>query len=218
MKAGLFSLMGSLALLAGCAPKQAAPPPPPPPAPAPAPKPLRHVFVLLPHEEGTPSAIVVTNAHGSRTIEAPYGAVRVEALDREPGAPAQMGESEVRRLFGAEIDAIPLAPAAFTLYFILNSDELTAESAARIPEILRAVRERRSTDIGVIGHTDTTGEADANYRLGLRRAERLALLLVADGVEQSSILVVSHGEGDLLVKTEDNMAEPRNRRVEVLVR
>jgi outer membrane protein OmpA-like peptidoglycan-associated protein len=46
----------------------------------------------------------------------------------------------------------------------------------------------------------------------------VADLLVVAGVEPAIMEIVSHGEGDPLVATEDEVAEPKNRRVEVTVR
>jgi outer membrane protein OmpA-like peptidoglycan-associated protein len=43
-------------------------------------------------------------------------------------------------------------------------------------------------------------------------------LLVAEGIDPAMIQVTSHGEENPLVPTEDEVAEPRNRRVEVTVR
>ena len=47
---------------------------------------------------------------------------------------------------------------------------------------------------------------------------RMAELLRARGLEAMELRVESHGERNLLVATPDATAEPRNRRVEVLVR
>ncbi|MCF0020001.1 OmpA family protein, partial [Pseudomonas stutzeri] len=49
-------------------------------------------------------------------------------------------------------------------------------------------------------------------------AQRMAELLRARGLEAMELRVESHGERNLLVATPDATAEPRNRRVEVLVR
>jgi outer membrane protein OmpA-like peptidoglycan-associated protein len=129
-----------------------------------------------------------------------------------------MDPAEVTRRFGTLRDAMPLPPARFVLQFVENRDELTPEAREMLPAILQAVRERRSTDISVVGHTDTTDESDANYRLGMRRAERVASFLRENGVSPESLSLASHGESDLLVKTPDNVSEQRNRRAEVLVR
>jgi outer membrane protein OmpA-like peptidoglycan-associated protein len=105
----------------------------------------------------------------------------------------------------------------FVLHFDEASDTLNTASQASMASILRAVQERHSTDISVTGHTDRTGTAQANYQLGLRRAERVAAVLRAQGVEDSSLFVTSHGESDPVVKTGPGVAEERNRRVEVIV-
>jgi outer membrane protein OmpA-like peptidoglycan-associated protein len=38
------------------------------------------------------------------------------------------------------------------------------------------------------------------------------------GLQNTTISVESHGEGNLLVRTPDNTAEERNRRVEITIR
>ena len=57
-----------------------------------------------------------------------------------------------------------------------------------------------------------------NVELGLRRATTIRGRLIEAGVASSMIEVSSHGEADLLIKTADDVAEPRNRRVEITVR
>jgi outer membrane protein OmpA-like peptidoglycan-associated protein len=89
---------------------------------------------------------------------------------------------------------------------------------ALIADVIREIRNRRSTSVTAVGHTDTTDSAANNYELGLRRARRVAEILMGEGLSIDSLIVASHGESDLLVKTPDAVAEPRNRRVEVVVR
>jgi outer membrane protein OmpA-like peptidoglycan-associated protein len=43
-------------------------------------------------------------------------------------------------------------------------------------------------------------------------------LLVASGLSGSFIEVTSHGEGDPLVRTDDEVLEPLNRRVEITIK
>jgi len=176
------------------------------------------VVVLLPDPDGKASSISVTNQAGTQTLSQPYQAVRVERSDTAPTPPVAMEQAEVRRVFGATLDALPPAEVLFTLYFGEDSEALLAESRARFPTILDAIRERRSTAISLIGHTDTTADSQYNYQLGLRRAEGVATLLRAQGVAGSDLFIESHGDADLAVKTARNVAERRNRRVEVIVR
>ncbi len=201
-------LLGALFAVACRAP---APPPPPPPA-------LQNLIVLLPNEDGTSSSIVVTNGGGSQQLTEPNTALKVERADAAPSKPFAMAPSEIQKLFQSTLSFIPAAEARFNLYFLSGGTELTPESAASLPQIYQAYKDRHSTDVAIIGHTDTTGKSESNFRLGLARAEQVAKMIEALGVSRSHIFTESHGANDLLVPTRDNVSEPRNRRVEVIVR
>jgi outer membrane protein OmpA-like peptidoglycan-associated protein len=198
----------------GCAKKPVSSPPAAPPPP----EAKQNLVVLLPDPEGKSNAIRVTNQAGTQTLDQPYEAVRVERSDAAPSAPFAMDAAEVKRIFGTALDTIPASEISFLLYFGEGSEVLVAESRAEIPSILSAIRERRSTAITVIGHTDTTADPQFNYKLGLRRAEAVAAILRDAGVTAADLFVTSHGETDLAVKTRRGVAERRNRRVEVIVR
>jgi len=195
-------------LAAGCGPQRVAQPT----------RPARPtLIVLLPDpESGITGRARVANEFGSADLAAPRAATRVTA--GSPGQVSTMSEADVKRLFGAALAALPPAPRLFTLHFQFESDALTEESTALVPEILRTVKQLSVPEVVVIGHTDTMGEHRANLALGLKRAISVRGILVDAGLASSTIEVTSHGEADLLVKTPDNTAEPRNRRVEITVR
>jgi outer membrane protein OmpA-like peptidoglycan-associated protein len=85
-------------------------------------------------------------------------------------------------------------------------------------DILAAAEERLATDISVVGHADRAGEEDYNMKLSTDRARVVAARLVDMGIGDAILHITSHGENDPLVPTEDGVPEPRNRRVEVVVR
>jgi outer membrane protein OmpA-like peptidoglycan-associated protein len=194
-------------IAASCAPRQVQ-------APAPQPQTL---VVALEDESGSPSRVVVSNASGSVELSGTREATRVSGSSA-PTPGAVMDEASVQKIFGETLSDLPRPLQRFNLYFQLESDELTDESRALVPEIVRAVSERPVPDVTVIGHTDTTGAATANYELGLKRASAIRTLLVSSGVSATLVEVASHGEADLLVATPDDTAEPRNRRVEITVK
>jgi outer membrane protein OmpA-like peptidoglycan-associated protein len=212
-------VLAATILAAGCAKHRQAsiPPPAPPPAPAPAAAPARNVFAMLPDPGGRITSIVISNPGGTQEIGQPNQAVRVQRADTAPTAPFPVDQSMMRSMFGAALDALPEPEVHFVLYFDEASDTLNAASTAMIPEILRAVQERHSTDISVTGHTDRSGTTAGNYQLGLRRAATVASVLRPQGVGADDVFVTSHGESDPLVKTDPGAVEPRNRRVEVIV-
>jgi OmpA-OmpF porin, OOP family len=203
-------------LAAGCQPKQkpVVVPAPPPPAPV---APGDQIALVPDPETGVVGRAIVSTAAGTVTL----GAARDSTTVRAGAAPAPvttLSEDDVRRVFGDVLSTLPAPPQHFTLYFKFESDDLTDESRALVSQVLQAVRTRPAPDVMVIGHTDTTGAARTNYELGLKRANMVCALLLTAGLESSVIEVVSHGEADLLVKTADNVNEPRNRRVEITVR
>ena len=95
---------------------------------------------------------------------------------------------------------------------------MTGKSTSFLPTIFQAYKDRRSTDVSIIGNTGTTGNSEPNFHLGLARAEQVRTMIQALGVNGDYIHTESHGENDLLAHTWAKVAEPKNRRVEVIVR
>lgn len=177
----------------------------------------RSVVVLLPDPDGALGAVELAGSGGSQRL-ATAGAAGVMARNRPPESAGTLDERSVQYFFGDVLDAQPEPPVSYTINFITGTDEPTAESDALLPEVLDAVRERTAPDITVIGHSDRQGDADANYRLALRRAEKVAQLIYGLGVPRAVVEVRSFGETDPLVPTADGVAEARNRRVEISIR
>jgi outer membrane protein OmpA-like peptidoglycan-associated protein len=181
-------------------------------------RPGQTLTVLLPDgDDDTSGRATVSNASGAAELAAPRDASVVSA-GQPPSAPTRLRESEVRRIFGDALDALPPAPQQFTLFFRFESDELTDDSRSMVPEILQALKEHPVPEILIVGHTDTTGTIAANFDLGRKRAEMVRGVLMEAGLDTSAIEVTSHGESDLLVPTADEVFESRNRRVDISVR
>ena len=174
-------------------------------------------FVLLEEEDGSVGAITVENAAGAQTLESPGVAVKVADSGTAPGRPQEISQQEIDETWGTTIGASPRKPRTFILYFIIGSDRLTEESRAQLPEILDSIKEYPAAEVSVVGHTDRIGGERRNAQLALQRAEAIRRLLIAEGLEPDLIEVDSHGESNPLVETADEVAEPRNRRVEVTV-
>jgi len=177
----------------------------------------RDVIVLLPDDKGETGSIVVSGAGGEQVLSKPRETVSV-ASGAAPGEPVVMSSEEVRSLVGPALDALPQPPLQFILYFKHDTAELTRQSQADLKKVLRTIRERKPVDMSVVGHTDTLGSRNYNYRLSLERAEAVAALLIRDGTDPSIIDITSHGKDNPLIPTGDQVSEPRNRRVEVTVR
>jgi len=178
----------------------------------------RNVVVLLPDSDGKTGSIVVSNQAGSRILSEQKQATVISSPTTPPTTPAPMDDEAIRKNFGEALAALPPPPIHFILYFKTDSTDLTDESRRLLAKVLPATVDRKSTDVSVVGHTDRVGTREYNYNLGLERALLVRKMLVYLGIEQGLIEVTSHGEDNPLVKTADEVQEPRNRRVEVVVR
>ena len=96
--------------------------------------------------------------------------------------------------------------------------ERSARDRTELDLVFAELKRRPLPDIVVIGHTDTVGALAYNDRLSLARAERLREMLIEMGLPAVRIQAAGRGKRELLVPTDDNVSEPRNRRVEINVR
>ena len=174
------------------------------------------LFVVVPGADGHVGKIVVHGAGAPRVIDTAYGAQRLLANGRLETA--RLSAAEVREAFGPTLAALPGKPASFMLYFLEGRDELTSESREEVDKVIGELKQRPLPDIVVIGHTDTVGTDEFNDRLSLARAQRLREMLVFLGIPAERIEAAGRGKRELLVPTEENVSEPRNRRVEINVR
>lgn len=172
--------------------------------------------VLLPEKDGGPGALTVTKGERAVVLDQPYAAVQTRAVIGERTYASN--PKEVEDKFGAALGAQPSRPNAFTLYFVEGSDRLTDESNAVLTRVLADIAEHPVPDIVVVGHTDTVGTHAYNDALALRRAESMRSVLIAQGLPSAAIVAVGRGKREPLVPTADGVAEPRNRRVEIIVR
>lgn len=188
----------------------------PPERSQPARLPYDDLFVLLPSAHGAAGGLVVRHEDGEIVLDRNHAAARV----RGGGQTMQfeIEPAQVRRVFAAAIAALPPAPSRFVVHFEAGSDRLDPESMRKIEQVFTELASRPAPEIMVVGHTDTTGSTARNDRLSLQRAQTVRNELIRRGIDAATVAVSGRGQRELLVPTADNVAEPRNRRVEIFVR
>lgn len=172
--------------------------------------------VLLPDHQGLTGALLVKSAKGETTLDQPYkaadvstdGQVETQVLDAEA----------VHQQFKEALLAQPPRPISYTLYFLIDKDELTPKSKLIMEQIKIELTRRPFPEITVIGHTDSLGTTAYNDALSLKRAEAMRQILVEAGISSELIRVAGRGSREMIVKTEEGISEPRNRRAEISVR
>jgi outer membrane protein OmpA-like peptidoglycan-associated protein len=173
----------------------------------------KETVVVLPGPDGKTGTVVVQRGEIRQVLDQPYATSR-----SDEDQVARLSDAEVKEAFGTTLQALPARPTAFILYFITGTDELTPESKAELQNVLAALKDRPQPDVLVIGHTDTVGDLIVNDRLSAQRAETVKGFLVQIGIPAERITTAGRGEREPLVRTADEVDEPRNRRVEINVR
>jgi hypothetical protein len=102
------------------------------------------------------------------------------------------------------------------VFFDWDRSDLSQQAMATIHQAAVAYKAGGSPHVTAVGHTDTSGPANYNMALSLRRANAVRDAMVREGVPGNQIQVVGKGEEGLLVPTPDGVREPQNRRVEIL--
>ncbi len=174
------------------------------------------VVVLVPDAGGRVGAVSVKSAQGETVINSAYAS----ATTTGNAAPVtgSFSAAQVQQTFGETAGALPPPPMSFTLNFLEGRDEYTPESRQTIETVLGELAKRPAAEIAVIGHTDRVGALEYNDKLSLQRAERVRADFLKRGVAERAISVAGRGEREPLVATADEVAEARNRRVEINIR
>lgn len=175
----------------------------------------RSYVTLLENTDGSVGKVIVSGEKGSSIIDKPSFGVALDGSSKEQFS---VSAERIDQDFKQALDAQPVPPKRFLLYFETGGAQLTANSQQLLPQVLDEILRHPAVDISVIGHTDTAGDAEKNQELGLTRAQSVADLLLSKQVKVLELTVSSHGESNLLVPTPDNTPEPLNRLVEISVR
>ncbi|HUL22800.1 MAG TPA: OmpA family protein [Thermodesulfobacteriota bacterium] len=181
----------------------------------------RNLIVLLPDSDGKSGIITVTTKGGSQIIDRPGYAVEVEDINQPPAAPKPVTEGEITDVFAPALSALPdpvRRVTLFILYFERDSTKLTHKSADLLMEMQRTIKSLNSDEVYLVGHTDLVGTESYNDRLSAKRANYIRDLLISSGIKPNSLFISFYGKARPLVPTRDEVPEPRNRRVEVIIR
>lgn len=172
---------------------------------------------LLPDSTGTVGAVFVKTAKGEQLLNTAYASADVST--RGNLSTRLQEETAVRDRYKATLAALPAKPASFTVYFISGSDTaLTPDSLPVLDQLTLALASRTAPEIMVIGHTDRVGKLEDNDALSVRRASTVRDILVGVGMQGTTIEIAGRGEREPLVPTADEVAEEKNRRVEISLR
>lgn len=178
----------------------------------------KHAVVLVADPDGHVGQAEVVTEGGKERLEKSGDMTSLAGKAAPPGAVVAADTRYIETVFAGALAIEPPPAEKFILYFETGGDTLTPDSQAAIADIVAAIKRRGAITVRVSGHSDSVGSVQVNDAISLKRAKRVREFLVQNGTSPDRILVSSHGKGNPMVQVPDGVAEPRNRRVEVVVR
>lgn len=115
-----------------------------------------------------------------------------------------------------------LYEVAFTddqFHFAFNSAKLNEKAKAALDAFATTLKqENKDVFLEIQGHTDSTGSEEYNYKLGLKRAEKvLRYLHVEQGIPLQRMQYISYGETRPVADNNSRENRAQNRRVVIVV-
>ena len=131
----------------------------------------------------------------------------------------------------AEISSQDLSPKAVSeislgeydgfepsVYFDYDRFDVKPSYVEVIKKIAQIMRENRTSEILLEGHSDERGTREYNVALGHKRAESVAKALEAEGINRQRIDTVSFGEEDPADNTPNEKGWAKNRRCDLILK
>ena len=103
------------------------------------------------------------------------------------------------------------------ILFDVNSSTLRAAAQQNLTDLVASLEEYEGTEVLVVGHTDSTGEAAYNQGLSERRAASARTFLIGAGLDAGRVRAVGMGETEPIASNDTDAGRQENRRVEVAI-
>jgi len=99
--------------------------------------------------------------------------------------------------------------------FATDSAQIQPQFYATLNEISQTLNKYPNTYLNIIGHTDSTGDANYNQALSERRAASVSSYFVSQGVMQQRISTQGRGETQPIASNDTPEGRQTNRRVQI---
>lgn len=105
------------------------------------------------------------------------------------------------------------------IYFPVNSArEIQNDEVYKLlNQLAEFLKKHPDYKVEITGYTDNTGNSQYNEKLGLERAQRIAMLLLNKGVSKNQLIIKSGGEKNPIADNSTPEGRQKNRRVEIKI-
>ena len=111
--------------------------------------------------------------------------------------------------------AMPVVLKEYTVYFDFDSSAIRAQDESVLQQAAAGITKYNPTEVVVVGHADTHGDAKYNQALSAKRANAVSTQLTSMGVKNYVLGEEAKGEMEPAVPTGDNVKLQENRFVSI---
>ncbi|MFT6386756.1 MAG: outer membrane protein OmpA-like peptidoglycan-associated protein [Cellvibrionaceae bacterium] len=104
-----------------------------------------------------------------------------------------------------------------SITFGVNQATLSTSIYGTLNAVVKVLNEFNETRLQVAGHTDSSGEANYNQELSVRRANSVGDYFQSQKVSASRLVTVGYGESRPIANNSSQAGRADNRRVELLI-
>jgi len=103
------------------------------------------------------------------------------------------------------------------ILFDVNQATLRSAAQQNLGDLALSLEEYEGTDVLVVGHTDSSGDAAYNQALSERRSSAARTFLLGAGLEAARVTAIGRGEEEPIDTNDTDMGRQANRRVEIAI-
>jgi peptidoglycan-associated lipoprotein len=141
---------------------------------------------------------------------------RIAELDKTTRDAMDRAEAAGKLAEGKFIYSLVLSDDA--VKFPVNRHALSEEAESRLKDFAERLKgENKNVYLEIQGHTDASGGAVYNYKLGEERAEAVRRYLSKQGIALNRMSTISYGKDEPVDKNKTKVGRAKNRRVVVIV-
>lgn len=148
-------------------------------------------------------------------IGAAAGAIAGNILDRQAQSLQQSLSNPNIRVINHGSHLQVIMPEG--ILFATNSAAVSGAAQNDLYAVARNLNQYPNSRVQVVGHTDNTGSAALNMDLSQRRAQSVAGILAAGGVNSSRLSATGAGYNQPVASNDTAAGRAQNRRVEILI-
>jgi len=115
-------------------------------------------------------------------------------------------------------DGLMPVVATYVVYFDFDKANVRPDQMAVLDKLAREINTYQPSQITVVGHTDTAGDAAYNQKLSAERAQSVSEMLSRRNIVAMMVDERAVGEHDLAIPTPDDVKLEANRRVVIQFR